>query len=234
MEDGGDCCVRCEGGAWAISNVRLRCAHGAAVLAYNEARVTLDECVLGGEGEEEMGKHVMLSAYGSVQVQGLAKRACYALVLRDTATAVASHCIMQQCSEAALLVAHRSRAHLKGCHISQCAAAFISGQGRGRALELTHCTIEKSAKKLWADADRPRALVWGEGNTSRAKNGGEEDGADDEDDEDDDTLAEIQPPQHPRGAADGESSDSDDSLTEQEFANMEALMAELDDAELAR
>lgn len=234
LEDGGDCCLRCEGGTWTLNRLRLRCAHGAAVLACNQARVALTDCVLGGEGDDEMGKHVMLSAYGSVQVQGLAKRACYAMVLRDHATAVAWHCEMRQCSEAALLIAHRSRAQLFGCHIRDCTAAFIAGQGRGRALELAHCTVDRSARKLWADADRPRAFVWGEGNVSHARR---VDAADDEESDDDDTedaCAEIQPPQRPRGMAEGESSDSDDSLEEQEFANMEELMAQLDEAELAR
>ena len=45
------------------------------------ARAKLHGCVMGGEGEEEMGRHVALSAYGSVQEQGLRKMACYALVL---------------------------------------------------------------------------------------------------------------------------------------------------------
>ena len=79
-----------------------------------------------------------------------------------------------------------------------------------------------------------RAFVWGEGNVSHARR---VDAADDEESDDDDTedaCAEIQPPQRPRGMAEGESSDSDDSLEEQEFANMEELMAQLDEAELAR
>ena len=83
--------------------------------------------MLGGEGEEEMGEHVMLSAYGSVQDHGLAKRACYGLVLRGSARLVATGCTLRQCSEAAILLAHSSHALLDGCTLSSCTAAFISG-----------------------------------------------------------------------------------------------------------
>eukprot|EP00908_Phaeocystis_cordata_P014940 Transcript_26047.p2 GENE.Transcript_26047~~Transcript_26047.p2 ORF type:complete len:210 (+),score=31.28 Transcript_26047:264-893(+) len=51
LEDTGDCCLRCEGGTWELSRLRLRCAHGAALLACGGADVELHECVLGGESQ---------------------------------------------------------------------------------------------------------------------------------------------------------------------------------------
>ena len=233
LEDGGDCCLRCEGGTWTLNRLRLRCAHGAAVLACNQARVALTDCVLGGEGDDEMGKHVMLSAYGSVQVQGLAKRACYAMVLGSC------HCRGVALRDAPMLrggPAHRAslaRAALRLPHPRLHSGIHRRAGSRPCARA---CTLHRRPQrcKLWADADRPRAFVWGEGNVSHARR---VDAADDEESDDDDTedaCAEIQPPQRPRGMAEGESSDSDDSLEEQEFANMEELMAQLDEAELAR
>ncbi len=90
---------------------------------------------MGGEAKSEMGVHVVLSAYGSVQDHGgTAKHACYALVTRDDADVLLRGCVLRECSEAAILLAQRSCVRLHGCHVSQCAAAFIAGQGRGRAL----------------------------------------------------------------------------------------------------
>ena len=96
LEDTGDCCLRCEGGSWELSRLRLRCAHGAALLACGAADVTLDDCVLGGESQEEGGTQVQLSAYGSVQEANLPKRACYAVVVRDEARVVARRCELRQ------------------------------------------------------------------------------------------------------------------------------------------
>ena len=45
LVDGGDCCLRIEGGSWSLSRLRLRCAHGAALLACGGARVSLTDCV---------------------------------------------------------------------------------------------------------------------------------------------------------------------------------------------
>ena len=88
LDDGGDCCLRCQGGVWNLERLRLRCSHAAALFACGDAKVRLVDCILGGEGENELGKHVELSAYGSVQVHGLAKRACYGMVVRDRAEVV--------------------------------------------------------------------------------------------------------------------------------------------------
>ena len=96
IEDAGDCCLRCEGGSWELLRLRLRCAHGAALLACGAADVTLDGCVLGGERQEEVGTQVQLSAYGSVQEAKLPKRACYAVVARDEARVVARRCELRQ------------------------------------------------------------------------------------------------------------------------------------------
>ena len=65
IDDGGDCCVRCEGGHWELSRLRLCCSHGSALLACGGSRISLSECTCGGEGEEEVGYQVMLSAYVS-------------------------------------------------------------------------------------------------------------------------------------------------------------------------
>ena len=78
IDDGGDCCIRCHGGTYDLTRLRLRCSHGAALLVDGRAQATLADCVLGGESEYEIGRHVMISAYGSLQVQGGAKRACCA------------------------------------------------------------------------------------------------------------------------------------------------------------
>ena len=243
IDDGGDCCIRCHGGTYELSRLRLRCSHGAALLADGSAQATLTDCVLGGESEQEVGRHVMISAYGSLQVQGGAKRACYGVVCRDDASVLARTCSLRECSEAAALLAHRARLQLWGCHISACpAAAFMAGQGRGRLLELTGCTLEGiPERRLWADADRPRAFVWGDGNhwlklLSKQRGSGDEeddeenDDGDDDDDALDDTRMSLLPPPERRGAG-SEDSDSD-SLEDEEFADMERLMEELDQAAL--
>ena len=271
IDDGGDCCIRCHGGRYELTRLRLRCSHGSALLADGASRVTLEDCVLGGESEHEIGRNVMISAYGSLQLQGGAKRACYGLVVREEASVLARTCALRECSEAAVLLAHRGRIQLWGCGLSGCpAAAFMAGQGRGRLLELVGCTLEGIARRrLWADEDRPRAFVWGEGNHlvrrpfgQRRRGGGEgggtggrgggdgsrddceeeaaveedeDDGEEDDGDEEDDEAEEsarmsLLPPHERRGAG---SDDSDsDSLEEEEFADMERLMAELDDAAL--
>lgn len=222
LDDAGDCCLRCESGVWELRHVRLRCAHGAALKMSKHARAKLHGCVMGGEGEEEMGRHVALSAYGSVQEQGLRKMACYALVLRDDADAMLEMCELRDCSEAAVLVAHRARARLHACRISACESAFMAGTGRGRVLELSACEVGSSARRLWADADRPRAFVWG----GDCVNGVRDGDADDYDSDADAYVHGIVPPQQPRGYED---SDSDDSLDEATFAGMELRMEELDD-----
>ena len=233
VEDAGDCCLRCEGGVWDLRRLRLRCAHGAALKASNGAKVELHECVMGGEAKSEMGVHVVLSAYGSVQDHGgTAKHACYALVTRDDADVRLSGCVLRECSEAAILLAQRSCVRLHGCHVSRCAAAFIAGQGRGRALELSACVIERSTRTLWADDDRPRAFAWAADNTTLLRSRREPCEAVDDDDEEEDEEEEgggiVRAGRAgPRGYED---SDSDDSLDEQQFANLEDLMAELDEA----
>ena len=78
IDDGGDCCIRCEGGTWDLTGLRLRCSHGSALHVCGSAHIAMTDCVLGGEGDEEMGQNVTLSAYGSVQETGLHKRSCYA------------------------------------------------------------------------------------------------------------------------------------------------------------
>ena len=96
-------------------------------------------------------------------------------------------------------------------------------------------------RRLWADADRPRAFVWGEGNhwlklLSKQRGSGDEeddeenDDGDDDDDALDDTRMSLLPPPERRGAG-SEDSDSD-SLEDEEFADMERLMEELDQAAL--
>ena len=182
----------------------------------------------------------MLSAYGSVQTAGLRKLACYALVMRDDADVHCAGCELRDCSEAALLVAHRARARLHECRLSKCSAAFMAGQNRGRSLELHGCTIERSTRRLWADADRPRAFVWGERNSSliaeRRWNGVEplpqhDWGSSGTDDEHSIDTSAIVPPTQPRGY---DESDSEDSLEDPAtFADMERLMEELDDAAIA-
>jgi len=107
---------------------------------------------------------------------------------------------------------------LESCIVSETTAAFMSGVGLGLGLELTHCAVEGSARKLWADADRPLAFVWGEGNRRE------------ESEQEELAETEIVPPSEPRGVADCDDSESTDSLQDaNEFANMEELMAELDE-----
>ena len=224
IDDGGDCCIRCEGGSWELTGVRLRCSHGSALLVTGSSRVVLSECVLGGEDDEEAGQHVMLSAYGSLQETGLHKRACFALVAKDEARIVAKLCSLRQCSEAAVLIAHASLVFLEACDLSHCTAAFLAGEGFGHSLRLDGCTLMKTALKIWADADRPRAFEWGasEYEEVREEHEGEESG-----------YADIVRPAQPRGAHDDDSSDTDSLEDSTAFANMEALMEELDNAALS-
>ena len=126
---------------------------------------------------------------------------------------------------------------LHGCHVSQCAAAFIAGQGRGRALELSACVIERSTRTLWADDDRPRAFAWAADNTTLLRSrrepcagGGEEAEEAEEEEEEAEEGGGIVRAGRAAGPRGYEESDSDDSLDEQEFANLEDLMAELDEA----
>ena len=223
IDDGGDCCLRCEGGTYTLSNVRLRCSHGSAITVSGTSRVELNECVLGGEGDEEVGQHVMLSAYGSVQDHGLNKRACYAVVAKDSARVSATGCALRQCSEAAVLVANASFVLLESCRISECPAAFLAGQGLGRSLSAVNCAVEGSARKLWADADRPLAFTWGDGNRREALLAEQLDES---------LSVDIVPPAQPRGVDDGDSSEEGSLEDATAFANMEALMEELDNAAL--
>ncbi|KAL3898930.1 MAG: hypothetical protein SGPRY_012739 [Prymnesium sp.] len=50
IEDGGDCCIRCEGGLWQFEELNLLCSHSAALHVCREAQVEMRECTLGGEG----------------------------------------------------------------------------------------------------------------------------------------------------------------------------------------
>uniref|UniRef100_A0A7S4BBI1 Uncharacterized protein n=1 Tax=Chrysotila carterae TaxID=13221 RepID=A0A7S4BBI1_CHRCT len=113
-DDAGDCCVRVLGGKWRFSNCRLRCSHASALHVSCDAQVELVECTLGGESAHEMGSHVVhLSAYGSVQVAGLAKRACFALVAKQKAVVAARRSDLSQCARA-LRSARRNRQNQRG------------------------------------------------------------------------------------------------------------------------
>ena len=224
IEDGGDCCVRCEAGDWELVHVRLRCSHGSALLVSGSARVALISCVLGGEGDVEAGKHVTLSAYGSVQEYGLRKRACFAIVAKGAARIRASDCTLRECSEAAVLIANTSHVALERCAISSVASAFLAGEGLGKSLRVSLSAFEGTARKLWADADRPLAFEWGKGNSREEATDASDDAVGDES---------IVPREQPRGAAGDSSSDTDSLEDATAFANMEALMEELDNAALA-
>jgi hypothetical protein len=125
-------------------------------------------------------------------------------------------------SEAAVLVAHNGRVQLEASRICDAPAALIAGQRRGRALELRGSIVAASVKRLWADSDRPRAFVWGEGSRREGRDAdfvfgeAEAEGAPE-------SFAGVVP----RGAEEG-SGASTESLDEQEFADMERLMEELD------
>ena len=231
IDDAGDCCVRVEGGRWEFAGCRLRCAHAAALALSADAHATVTDCVLGGEDEAESGAHyVRLSAYGSVQVQGLQKRACYGVVLKGAACADLERCVLRECSEAAVLVGGRTRALLRDCTVAKCAAAFMAGSGRGRALECRGCELR--ARRLWADADRPRLAIVGAADNvveqgddaaaSGAADGGGGGGG---------GAVDLEPSARPRG--DDSDGSSTSSLEEQEFADMERLMEELDAAAMA-
>lgn len=163
---------------------------------------------------------MQLSAYGSVQEGKLPKRACYAVVVRDEACVVARGCELRQVSEAAVLVANQGRVQLERVEIRDAPAALIAGQRRGRALELRATTVRASVRRLWADADRPRAFVWGEGSV---REGADVDAVFGEGAAEGNVYEDIVP----RGAEE-ESDNSTESLDEQEFADMERLMEELD------
>ena len=120
-----------------------------------------------------------------------------------------------------MLVAHNGRVQIEASLIRDAPAALIAGQRRGRALELRDSVVAASVRRLWADSDRPRAFVWGEGSRREGRDDdavfgeGEAEGAE--------SLADIVP----RGTEEG-SRASTESLDEQEFADMERLMEELD------
>lgn len=71
--------------------------------------------------------------------------------------------MLQQCSAAAVLLAHHACVALRGCRVAHCVSAFLAGQGGGGRLELRDSVIERSAVALWADPDRPRTVLCGEG-----------------------------------------------------------------------
>ena len=48
LEDGGDCCIRCEGGRWTLEDLELCCSHSASVHASAGAELDLSGCTLGG------------------------------------------------------------------------------------------------------------------------------------------------------------------------------------------
>lgn len=227
LDDAGDCCVRCLGGWWHFSALRLRCSHAASLQASSSAHVTLEDCVLGGEGEHEIGRHiVMLSAYGSVQVQGLAKRASFAVVARGQAELQLVRCTLGECSESLVLLCGRARCLLQDCRLSAADTAFHAGTGLGRHLELHRCTVGPRVARLWVDEDRPsrhimvdvRVDISGTSGPSSDGEEGEEAG-----------WGRIvpAPASVPRGAEENDSS-STSSLEEQEYADMERLMEQLD------
>eukprot|EP00854_Cymbomonas_tetramitiformis_P022706 gene22706-27408_t len=161
VDDGGDCCLRCEGGDWTLRDLRLRCCHSAALHVSGSARVVLCGCTLGGD--EDHGTAVMLSAYGSVQQTGMRKRACYGVVVKDRAACRVRECALTCISEAAVLLLARSQAVLEKCVMSEgVTCGFDSGRGRGRLLEVRGCALE--LEKLWGDMDRPRQVVWEDDN----------------------------------------------------------------------
>jgi len=46
IDDGGDCCIRCHIGTYDLTQLRLRCSHGAALLVDGRAQATHTDCVL--------------------------------------------------------------------------------------------------------------------------------------------------------------------------------------------
>ena len=106
----------------------------------------------------------------------------------------------------------------------------MAGSGRGRALECRGCELR--ARRLWADADRPRLAIVGAADNvveqgddaaaSGAADGGGGGGG---------GAVALEPSARPRG--DDSDGSSTSSLEEQEFADMERLMEELDAAAMA-
>ena len=129
--------------------------------------------------------------------------------------------------EAAPLIAHRSRAQL-GCHIRDHSGIHRRAGSRPCA-RAAHCTVDRSVSSGPMPTDRVRSCgararqprgAWMRPTTRRATTTTQKMHA-----------QRYSVVQRPRGMAEGESSDSDDSLEEQEFAGMEELMAQLDEAE---
>jgi len=92
IEDAGDCCLRIKGGAWTLSNLRLRCSHGAALELSNDAHAELNACTLGGEGRSEpYHPGVQASSTGErYGCEGSFIHAVHALVARDGASTALS------------------------------------------------------------------------------------------------------------------------------------------------
>ena len=217
IDDAGDCCIRVERGHWELQRLRLRCCHAAALHVSGAARVGLRECIMGGDQVDEVHEHgrvIIVSAYGSVQEAGLTKRACYGVVATEDAKVVVNDTRLLGISEAALLVATRAHVWLTRCVVSATVAALMAGRGRGRGLELSDCSF--SVQRLWADADRVPGFIWGVGNSVTTVS-----------DKDDEPATRLE---QPRGNVSDDS--STESLDEQEFADMERLMEQLDDAVL--
>jgi len=136
-------------------------------------------------------------------------------------------CTLSHCSEAALLLAENSRALLSDTLIDGAPAAFVAGSWPGgRALELAEGCRIRRVKRLWVDGDRPRLHVMS-GDTAFVECFGEDE------DEAAASLRSLHAAQREvRG--DGESTTSTGSLEEQGYANIEALMEELDDMALSQ
>mmetsp|Transcript_45934 Transcript_45934/g.144450 ORF Transcript_45934/g.144450 Transcript_45934/m.144450 type:complete len:226 (-) Transcript_45934:115-792(-) len=138
-----------------------------------------------------------------------------------------SNIMMTHRSKAALLLAENSRALLSDTLIDGAPAAFVAGSWPGgRALELADGCRIRRVKRLWVDGDRPRLHVMS-GDTAFVECFGEDE------DEAAASLRSLHAAQREvRG--DGESTTSTGSLEEQGYANIEALMEELDDMALSQ
>uniref|UniRef100_A0A061RCW2 Right handed beta helix domain-containing protein n=1 Tax=Tetraselmis sp. GSL018 TaxID=582737 RepID=A0A061RCW2_9CHLO len=156
--DAGDCCVRALGGEWEFSSCHLQCGHAASIRAVGSSKISLVGCRLGGE---EPSRKVIRQheAYGSIQEFGMSKRACYGLLMKEESQAEARGCVISHCSEAAVFISGSASVRLGGCRLQESETAFVSGYGRGLALEVESTQIT-SVRSIWFDSDRPLRCTW--------------------------------------------------------------------------
>lgn len=144
------------GGRWAFHGCDLRCGHGSALRTEADARVALSGCRLGGEGK--LGRVHLVEEYGTIQLAGLRKRACYGVHASAASRVALTGCRLVSCSEAGVFLRDRAEVTLRDSALADVGRSFLAGVGGGARLECSGTSV--SGRALWTDADRPDVYVW--------------------------------------------------------------------------